>query len=213
MKRLRIELEEARESAGKCDPQPQNNEQVSSRSESGLAEWQTTKSMRAREKLRRKVLNGMHELWFYLRRQLGRIRDSATDTVKEQLNIALDDLIDQHQSITVDVEKLGVIGGVKQWLDKESKEANSIVDKRLEKLQNPSDCSSAKKLVCDLSKGCGFGCQIHHVIYCHDDSVRHEANVHRRWSHVVVLQPRLERCVFADEREMPDRWTDVWLAR
>lgn len=32
--------------------------------------------------------------------------------------------------------------------------------------QNPSDCSKAKKLICNLNKNCGFGCQIHHVVYC-----------------------------------------------
>ena len=34
------------------------------------------------------------------------------------------------------------------------------------KFQNPKDCSTAKYVVCDLSKGCGFGCQLHHVTYC-----------------------------------------------
>lgn len=33
-------------------------------------------------------------------------------------------------------------------------------------LQNPKDCQSAKKLLCNLNKGCGFGCQIHHATYC-----------------------------------------------
>lgn len=36
----------------------------------------------------------------------------------------------------------------------------------IDKLQNPKDCDSARKLVCQLNKGCGFGCQIHHVVYC-----------------------------------------------
>uniref|UniRef100_A0A7E4V6P4 Alpha-(1,6)-fucosyltransferase n=2 Tax=Panagrellus redivivus TaxID=6233 RepID=A0A7E4V6P4_PANRE len=40
------------------------------------------------------------------------------------------------------------------------------IQKRLEELQNPSDCSKAKILLCDLNKGCGFGCQLHHVAYC-----------------------------------------------
>lgn len=33
-------------------------------------------------------------------------------------------------------------------------------------LQNPKDCSKAKKLVCNINKGCGYGCQLHHVVYC-----------------------------------------------
>lgn len=32
--------------------------------------------------------------------------------------------------------------------------------------QNPSDCSSARKLLCNLNKGCGYGCQVHHAVYC-----------------------------------------------
>ena len=32
--------------------------------------------------------------------------------------------------------------------------------------QNPADCSRAKKIVCNLNKGCGYGCQVHHVAYC-----------------------------------------------
>ena len=32
--------------------------------------------------------------------------------------------------------------------------------------QNPADCSTAKKVVCQLNKGCGFGCQVHHATYC-----------------------------------------------
>lgn len=33
-------------------------------------------------------------------------------------------------------------------------------------LQNPPDCSKARKLVCNINKGCGYGCQLHHVVYC-----------------------------------------------
>ncbi|KAB0341074.1 hypothetical protein FD754_018000, partial [Muntiacus muntjak] len=25
---------------------------------------------------------------------------------------------------------------------------------------------NAKKLVCNINKGCGYGCQLHHVVYC-----------------------------------------------
>ena len=32
--------------------------------------------------------------------------------------------------------------------------------------QNPKNCDNARKMVCNLSKGCGYGCQLHHVTYC-----------------------------------------------
>ncbi|KAG7258567.1 hypothetical protein CRUP_037430 [Coryphaenoides rupestris] len=28
--------------------------------------------------------------------------------------------------------------------------------------RNPADCSKARKLVCNINKGCGYGCQLHH---------------------------------------------------
>ncbi|CAG5122985.1 unnamed protein product, partial [Candidula unifasciata] len=31
---------------------------------------------------------------------------------------------------------------------------------------NPDNCRTAKKVTCNLHKGCGFGCQLHHVTYC-----------------------------------------------
>jgi glycoprotein 6-alpha-L-fucosyltransferase len=40
------------------------------------------------------------------------------------------------------------------------------IQKHFHELQNPADCSQAKKIVCDLNKACGFGCQMHHVMYC-----------------------------------------------
>lgn len=49
---------------------------------------------------------------------------------------------------------------------KEANNLSSSVQKRLVELQNPVDCDKAKKLVCDLTKGCGFGCQMHHILYC-----------------------------------------------
>ena len=41
-----------------------------------------------------------------------------------------------------------------------------MMQRRLHHLQNPKDCSSARKLVCSLTKACGFGCQMHHTMYC-----------------------------------------------
>jgi glycoprotein 6-alpha-L-fucosyltransferase len=43
---------------------------------------------------------------------------------------------------------------------------SSLVQKRIEALQNPPNCSDARKLVCDLNKWCGYGCEMHHVVYC-----------------------------------------------
>lgn len=41
-----------------------------------------------------------------------------------------------------------------------------LVQRRLHHLQNPQNCSRVRKVACVLDDVCGFGCQIHHVVYC-----------------------------------------------
>ena len=44
---------------------------------------------------------------------------------------------------------------------------DNLIQNRLRGLQNPSNCSEAKKLVCNFKvKLCGYGCQLHHAVYC-----------------------------------------------
>ena len=79
-------------------------------------------------------------------------------SVKEQL-----DLLSLHtttiQSAIDSYIKLG-------WRERMSTELSQLMQKRLHLLQNPKRCHRAKKLLCRISKPCGFGCQIHHVAYC-----------------------------------------------
>ncbi|CAK8681760.1 unnamed protein product [Clavelina lepadiformis] len=48
---------------------------------------------------------------------------------------------------------------------KELSDLGNEVQSRIHKLQNPSDCKTAKKLVCKFPY-CGFGCQHHHIGNC-----------------------------------------------
>lgn len=45
-------------------------------------------------------------------------------------------------------------------------EVTDAVYKYINELQHPTDCNTARKLLCDLDKSCGFGCQVHHVVHC-----------------------------------------------
>lgn len=56
--------------------------------------------------------------------------------------------------------------GYEYFRHKEAKDLSDLVQKRFHFLQNPPDCSTAKKLVCKINKGCGLGCQLHHIVYC-----------------------------------------------
>lgn len=53
-----------------------------------------------------------------------------------------------------------------EWRKNEFKKLSSLVNQVIKDLQNPKNCDEAQKLICHLDKGCGFGCQIHHVTYC-----------------------------------------------
>ncbi|XP_014661833.1 PREDICTED: alpha-(1,6)-fucosyltransferase-like [Priapulus caudatus] len=56
--------------------------------------------------------------------------------------------------------------GLGEWRKKEADDLAELVQKRLHRLQNPTNCADAKKLVCNVNKGCGYGCQVHHLTYC-----------------------------------------------
>ncbi|XP_041468749.1 alpha-(1,6)-fucosyltransferase-like isoform X1 [Lytechinus variegatus] len=121
----------------------------------------------AYEKIRRKIDNGVTEIWYYIRSQLTQLKKSSGDQ-KTQVKIdqILEDGGEQQRSIMTDIYNLSRVDGYSSWRQKEAKELTNLVQQRLRYLQNPKDCSKAKKLVCNLNKGCGYGCQVHHVAYC-----------------------------------------------
>jgi glycoprotein 6-alpha-L-fucosyltransferase len=59
---------------------------------------------------------------------------------------------------------LSISDNLGKWRRDESVKLAKRVQKDLHELQNPSNCEDTKKLVCDLTKGCGFGCQMHHIL-------------------------------------------------
>ena len=56
------------------------------------------------------------------------------------------------------------------WRLRKSQELSLKIQKHFHDLQNPRNCSNAKTLICDINKSCGFGCQMHHVMYCFIES-------------------------------------------
>lgn len=107
------------------------------------------------------------ELWSYLRDQLRtfkfsndseELKTKLLHSVKEQL-----DLLSLHTGNLKSIFDSYINEG---WREKMSTELSQLMQRRIQHLQNPKDCRTAKKLLCRLSKPCGFGCQIHHVAYC-----------------------------------------------
>lgn len=119
------------------------------------------------EETRRRIETNIHELWFYVRSQIINLQQKEnSQLLKNQFN-AMADMISQYKRLLLkDVLSLNEKDGYTKWRENEHKSLHSLVQRRLSHLQNPDNCETAKKLVCDLNKGCGFGCQLHHVVYC-----------------------------------------------
>lgn len=55
------------------------------------------------------------------------------------------------------MDRLKQVDGFQAWREQEANALSDLVQRRLKYLQNPHDCQNARKLVCRLNKGCGYG--------------------------------------------------------
>ncbi|VDM44450.1 unnamed protein product [Toxocara canis] len=108
------------------------------------------------EVARRDLDNSIRELFFYLNSQFEKKADLpfAKHTINQMLS-----LLGQSAAFSD-------IDGAARWREAALADISAKMQSRLDQLQNPADCSSARALICQLNKGCGFGCQLHHVAYC-----------------------------------------------
>lgn len=120
------------------------------------------------EETRRHVEDGVMEMWYYLKSELKKLNDSVgmNSAASQSLMVLLEEVAEHKRILLHDMGKLKNLDGLEEWREHEAEELSTLVQKRLYYLQNPQDCNSAKKLVCNLNKGCGYGCQIHHAVYC-----------------------------------------------
>lgn len=118
------------------------------------------------EELRRKVENGVRELWYFVRSEVKKLALVEAGALQKHVDTLLQDLGHQQRSIMTDLYHLSQADGAGDWREKEANELSDLVQNRIMYLQNPQDCSKARKLVCNINKGCGYGCQLHHVVYC-----------------------------------------------
>nr|CAG4642401.1 EOG090X03KK [Evadne anonyx] len=116
---------------------------------------------------RRSIFRGVQEMWYFVRAELKKLssHNHAEDTSK-----AISDILAtgaQHEmTLLNNLDELSNMEEHGKWRAAEARALSDLVQKRLHHLQNPSDCSKARKLVCNLNKSCGYGCQIHHAAYC-----------------------------------------------
>ena len=63
----------------------------------------------------------------------------------------ISDLETRVQVVLLDLERMKETDGHDQWRQTEARDLSDLVQARLKHLQNPEDCSKARKLVCKLN--------------------------------------------------------------
>lgn len=118
------------------------------------------------ESTRRKLFADIKDLKFFINSQLNtnnRLRPNLESKESEYFKSAINERID---FLFVQIHNLSTSDNLGKWRHSESKLLAEKVQQDFHNIQNPHDCSTAKKLMCDLNKSCGYGCQIHHIMYC-----------------------------------------------
>ena len=125
--------------------------------------------LRERKARELRTEKSIRELWWYIRERVAKL-----DQGEKIAHETLISLREQYNVMRWQLSELKSISGSESpvqlnwqyWQRNISIELTKLMERRLNYLQNPPNCASAKKLVCEVAKTCGFGCQIHHVAYC-----------------------------------------------
>ena len=150
----------------------------------------------------KQLYNQVLESWFFL-------RNSQEDVNKQEV------LYDRYRMLLSHAERLRDV--LEPQKRKMAQKLSEIVFQRLDHLQNPSNCDDAKFAICDIGKGCGFGCQIHHVAYCLIIAYATERSLHLRgkpWSYtpngfasIFYDLGSTEKCSSVMDANPPVDWT------
>jgi len=119
---------------------------------------------------RRQMIRDTNEMWWYIRSKLEladkKFGGATNRELSTWLNQTLVETQHHQKAVLLDLAYLSEVDGHNDWRLQEAKDLEDLVQNRLKSLQNPKNCGSAKKLLCNLNKGCGYGCQLHHAVYC-----------------------------------------------
>ncbi|KAK4882688.1 hypothetical protein RN001_006007 [Aquatica leii] len=120
------------------------------------------------EMIRRRIMRDIQEVWYFITANMNELKSkpntnpSAVSIIKKVLLLGFE----YKRTLANNIEKLTEVDGFNDWRNNEITDLSNIVQTRLHYLQNPLNCENARKLVCTISYGCGFGCQMHHLISC-----------------------------------------------
>ncbi|KAK7505522.1 hypothetical protein BaRGS_00003267 [Batillaria attramentaria] len=167
IEKLQDRLKKAMNDLEKLAPQAEHSKELHKSSSDGHSSQGMYPLSVQRETARRKTENTARELWYYINNKLKEMgRVASNPALVQMIDKMKNDLHGYQTVLTDDFYALRHVDKDEEWRIAESRRLGDLVQRRLEFLQNPSDCNQAKLVVCDLQKGCGFGCQLHHVTYC-----------------------------------------------
>lgn len=119
------------------------------------------------EMSRRRIDSYVLEMQYFVLAKLRSLQLRSKDIYTSNKLDKFRDNIENLSILTInELEQLKDLDGMKEYRVQAHQRLSNLVQRRLHRLQNPKDCKKARRLVCTLNKGCGYGCQIHHVIYC-----------------------------------------------
>lgn len=106
------------------------------------------------ELLRRRVGSNILEMYNYVGSELTKIwkNNPIVPELGDYVNKVIQMTTEHKRSLVNDMEHLQKIDGYEQWRRNEAESLSDLVQRRLKHLQNPKDCSTARKLICRLNK-------------------------------------------------------------
>lgn len=114
------------------------------------------------EVTRRRLEMVTSELWYYIRSQLKGLKNDTDGETQKRVESILNNGYGYYSMIKRNLRHLK--NETDEWRKRESQTLGDLIQRRLDFIQNSRNCSG-RLLVCS-SKPCGYGCQMHHMVYC-----------------------------------------------
>nr|XP_018905215.1 PREDICTED: alpha-(1,6)-fucosyltransferase-like [Bemisia tabaci] len=121
------------------------------------------------ETLRRKLYIDFQDFWWFISSQVKKVikeKKKKVPELNDDFNNLLSLGLEYKRSILKDLSSISSFDGHDSWRWHELNDLANLVQQRIERLQNPTDCFRAEKFTCTLIKTCCYACVLHHLTYC-----------------------------------------------
>jgi len=136
------------------------------------------------EQLRRKIEFQTRELGYFTLDQMTKLTEKLPDDLQNKWKNVISRFSDQNRFVQTNkkpkyrlfifsrvllasIRNITAVDGYQYWREAEHESLANLMQARLQSLQNPSKpCDQVKRVTCNINKGCGYGCEIHHTMHC-----------------------------------------------